>query len=362
MKKEITVVGAGIAGLTAAINLARKDYKVRVLERRDGIGGPARDMETGEMTYVMADGTPMDIKGVERYTGIDISPIAEPLPHAHVYAFGKKHVIEFPASAPAFLFERGSRENSVDMYLYRIAVKEGVDFEFNHPIKTADDFMKLPRGSIIATGLFKEAYIALDVPFVQVYGHIAFRGFESYGGAPVVLYNSKHTWDYAFFSAINNFGGALLFQRGRKLTREGKLWFENRLSADEGIEFYEWSDLEVGVLPTASMRNPRLFQKDYILTGTLAGFQDPVLLFGVHGALISGAISARAVDDPDWAIAEFKKMNILWRLSWLNRKFIEKTYPYGMKSLLRVALPVYPVISEFVVPYGMWLVPGYGRV
>ncbi len=47
---ERIVVGAGLAGLCAAINLRREGHEVRVLERRDGIGGPARDMSTGELT------------------------------------------------------------------------------------------------------------------------------------------------------------------------------------------------------------------------------------------------------------------------------------------------------------------------
>ena len=66
--------------------------------------------------------------------------------------------------------------------------------------------------------------------------------------------------------------------------------------------------------PTGSFSNPRLFSGDLILTGTLSGMQDPSMVLGVHGALVSGRIAAMAVNDRERATAEFRRMNRWWRL------------------------------------------------
>ena len=36
---DITIIGAGISGLTAAVYLHRKNYKVQILEATDRVGG-----------------------------------------------------------------------------------------------------------------------------------------------------------------------------------------------------------------------------------------------------------------------------------------------------------------------------------
>jgi len=51
---------------------------------------------------------------------------------------------------------------------------------------------------------------------------------------------------------------------------------------------------------------PQLIRDDkFILAGTLAGFIETNLGFGITGALISGKIAAMAVTDPEKARAEF---------------------------------------------------------
>ncbi|MFW6113520.1 MAG: NAD(P)/FAD-dependent oxidoreductase [Actinomycetota bacterium] len=360
--REKVVVGAGLAGLSAAINLRRQGHEVRVLERRDGVGGPARDMVTGELTYVMADGTPMDTGKVASYTGINISPACEPLDRFRIYSFGRRYDTVFPENVPAVLVERGSRETSLDIFMYDLALKEGVEFEFNYPVKTRRDFDDLPPGTILATGLFRDTFEALGIPFVPVYGLFGQGILDDYGGPKVIVYMDRYTWDYAFFSTINGPGGALLFQRKRPLSADAKAWLPEQLARDEGIEFPEWHELDVGVLPMGSLDNPRLFHDRFILAGTLAGMQDPVMLFGVHGALVGGKIAAMALSQPELARREFRKMNLFWKISYLNRLFVELTYPHGLRIASRVGLGLYPYYADYLLKYAFLFVPGWMRV
>lgn len=364
---EKIVVGAGLAGLTAAINLRRRGHEVRVLERRDGVGGPARDMGTGELTYVMADGSPMELEELRRYTGIDIAPACEPLPSIRVHSYGKRYDVTFPANVPAFLVERGPRDTSLDRALYRIAVEEGVSFEFNHPLKTRGDFADLPPGTILATGFFPDTYRILDIPYLPAYA-LAGQGPSAecmqvdYKGPQVIIFMDSHTWDYAFFSTINGWAGALLFQRKRPLSGEAKRWFPQKLAEVEGITFPAWYEVDLAVLPMASFSNPRLFHGKFILAGTLAGVQDPFFLFGVHGALASGAVAALAVEKPDEARREFSRINRFWKANYLFRRLMEVTHPWGMFAVSRLSLELYPYYSPLLLRYAFLIVPGWLRL
>lgn len=362
--EKVTVVGAGLAGMTAAIWLARHGHTVEVLERRDGIGGPARGTEMGEKTYIMGDGTPMDLDGLARYTGIDISPACVPFKGFRAYVFGKRydHDRIFPGDVPMYLVERGSRKDSLDMFLYRLALEEGVSFTFNAPVTTPEDFHHLPPGTILATGLFADTYKALGIPHVPAYGWIANRVVEEGTVTPANIYIDKHTWDYGFLTSVHGIAGALLFQRGKPLTPASLEWFSRRLAEDEGIEFDEWFPMDFGALPTASPRNPRLFHDRFVLAGTLAGMQDPVLLFGVHGALVSGLIAARALHERQWALREFRRMNLLWSLSWFNRRLLELSFPWGVRAVTYLNFEVFPCFSPFMTRGLLNFIPGWRRI
>ena len=115
--------------------------------------------------------------------------------------------------------------------------------------------------------------------------------------AKVVIYFDEYTRDYAFYSQVNGARGAVLFSRGKPLDTAVQDRFRTQLAENDEIIFDEWYAVNVGALPVATWRNPRLFAKNYNLTGTLSGSIDPFLLFGVHGALVSGKIAALAVTD-----------------------------------------------------------------
>lgn len=356
--REQVVVGAGLSGLVAAINLAREGYGVTVRERRGSVGS-VTDIKGLEGKVInIGDGTPINLERLKAYTGIDISSAAVPLKKCRNHAYGRTVDLEFVESVPAYLVERGPRPTSLDVFLYDLAVAEGVEFSFND---TVLDFGELPPDSIIATGLFGESFRNLDVPHLPVYGYIAMAEIDD-PDPRVIIYFDAYTRDYAFYSQVNSACGAILFSRGKPLDVSVKERFERQLAENDGVEFEQWDAVNIGALPVRGSDNPRLFTRNFILAGTLSGSIDPLLLFGVHGALVSGKVAATAVSDHYGALAEFNRINKSFRSGFLLSYMYRHSPMPALKLATWTGLYLYPYLAPLLGERMFQLLPGYGQI
>ena len=78
MGKRITILGAGLAGLIAAIDLKRHGYEVIVLEKAKEIGGIGAFHPSIHVT-------PVHLGKASKYIGIDIRPCFYPVGHFRAY-------------------------------------------------------------------------------------------------------------------------------------------------------------------------------------------------------------------------------------------------------------------------------------
>ncbi len=293
-KKDITVVGAGPAGLVAAINLNREGFNVIVREKQERVGG-----EPGWHPSVHY--TPVAMPGLWDYIGIDCSDaFVDSADKFKMYVAGNEMSgVPIDKKGGFYNVERGARESSLDSLLFRIAEKEGVNFEFKNPF-LEDDFNNAPKGTIIATGLTPGMYSLLGIDHSVFAGYWSFSEIER-DHVSAGLYMGTYANEYGYAAAMNGVWYVLLFSR-KKVSEENLENFKNELETIEGRTFDKWRRFK-GNTP----KGPRLFHKDFILTGTAAGVVEPAFGGGISGALLSGKISAMAVLDPQKAESEFKR-------------------------------------------------------
>ena len=353
--REQVIVGAGLSGLVAAINLVRDGYNVLVRERRDSVGGPT---ELEGTVINIGDGTPINLERLQAYTGIDISAAAVRLKEVEIHAYGRTFAHRFREDHETYLVERGQRPTSLDVHLFKLAEAEGVRFQFDDPV---EDFDGLPPDTIICTGFFAEAFKALDVPHLPVFGYLSMAEIED-KSARVIIYFDEYTRDYAFYSQVNGACGAVLFSRGKPLDAAVQERFGKQLAENDGILLDDWASVKLGALPVKEPTNPRLFARNYILAGALSGTIDPLLLFGVHGALVTGKVAAIAVRDHQKGLEEFTRINEHYRQGFLISRVYRSAPLWFLRRFTWTGLELQAALGGIARGKMFRLIPGYGRL
>jgi flavin-dependent dehydrogenase len=350
---EVTIVGAGLAGLVAAVNCATAGHSVRVLERFEHIGGDPHIRPA-------VDVTPMEPEKLGRFIGVDLKPPQViPTEEFTVYVYGKPHLIQ---GWQLYLHsvERGSRSTSLDRYLYDMATGMGVEFEFGVSCDSQEDFAQLPPDSIIATGLHVEPFLALKRPYLDVFGYI---GKTRYEGPPRISGFFDHYTNYYNYCAnMNGIAFALAFNRGPVPPSLADDW-DRQLREWEGVEFEEWLPHE-GVVATRKINAPCLLAGNKILAGTLAGMQDPFFLFGVQSSLVSGKIAAMAIDDKERAWRIFHRFTSAYKYSWLYKQLFNIQPHFARNVGLRLGFGLYlkrRTLIQPVIDVALKSLPGFGR-
>ena len=289
---DVTIYGAGQAGMIAAINLAREGCAVVVHDREDGYGGSS-------IYNPSAHTTPIDVQRTSEYVGVDLSPVFHSC-KARLYL----HDTGLMWPGDLYTVERGNRDGSLDTLLFAECEKLGVRFEFGSTLK-GGDIPGLPKNSMVACGLTPSVYEMLGIPYLRWHAYLS-RGEIGFSDYSFVWFDECIT-EYGYLSSVNNYYFNLLFST-EPVGRDALDKYRDFMRRNEGLEQVEWEKVS-GAVPVARPDNPRLYAGDLILAGTIAGAMDPFGWFGILGALISGKVAALAVTDPRRAGEEFKRFN-----------------------------------------------------
>lgn len=297
--KKVTIVGAGPAGLTAAVILKREGYEPIVYEAEKTYGGDPS-------WHPSVHGTPVNLDLLEDYTGIDFSPVFHEVDVKKNY---KYYYNLDEVQRPGFDFdkdfifnvERGPRECSLDGFLYKMACDMGIPVVFDSRW-TKEDFENAGPNTIIATGLDGRSYQERDVKSTPFFGYWTSQECDP-DLVSAATYEGDFTNEYAYACTANGLWYCLLFAKG-DVSRENLEKFGELMYKIDGRKVLpeDWARFT-----GSTVRNPMFRNGNLTFTGTAAGMIEPARGYGIVGALLSGRIAAWSITDPEKAQREYDR-------------------------------------------------------
>jgi flavin-dependent dehydrogenase len=289
MVGEIKILGAGISGLTAAINLAKGGFEVTVFERASSVGSRFHNDFQGLENW----SDDMDALEILKELSIQTSFWNKGFNEVSIYTDLKKEFIAKNANNLFYLVERGP-QNSLDEDLKNQAFDAGVKIKFNSKKEEECD--------IIATGVSgkKPAGIVRGIVFDT----------DSEDSIVLILNDKIAFKGYAYLLIAD--GRATMACVVLKDLSRANLYFENSLKSFTKLKRMTIkNEKSFGGYGTFSLNKSNI-QNQKLFVGEAAGFQDLFLGFGMKYAFLSGYIAAKS-------IIEEKSYDRLWKELFLNK-------------------------------------------
>jgi len=270
--KRITILGAGLSGLTAGINLARKGYEVDVYERNEDVGMRFN----GDIQGLENWSEKKDILEELREMNIEISFDCDPFSKVTLTNCSKTK--EINSERPLFyLVKRGSFCGTIDYGLKAQALKLGINLHFHrtlsqnaaHIVATGPTFKEVQG---IVKGIVFNTDVA-DAAIAVFNNNLAFKGYsyllvtKKYGCMCTVVLDE--VW------------------RVNECFEKTKEFFVKKLNLNIGL-FKEVAGCGNFSLKSAKKRTS-------LYVGEAAGLQDFLGGFGMRFAITSGYLAAQSV-------------------------------------------------------------------
>jgi flavin-dependent dehydrogenase len=277
--KKISIVGAGISGLSAAIKLAEADFDVTVYEKQELNSAPTH-------TSVIRNYAIPSIDALEeiRNFGIVICPnhsiskVIKVSPNFYATVKGEKTY---------YSFQRGNHPNSLEKQLFDIATKKGVTFEYgNSNVKNYDIVAKGHKqiANIIGYGKeYRDVTIEKDTVYLFYDNEISPQGY-------LCVIPSK---DLITTVLSVSFGSKINFNdlktKFDNAVQNNKILKDLLKDASQKIEpIYGYSFYKHNPILTCNKNGVK-----YI--GDAGGFQDASRGFGIRYAILTGIFAAQSI-------------------------------------------------------------------
>ena len=271
--KKIKILGSGLSGLTAAINLTKQGYKVDIYEKNKDVGIRFH----GDLQGLENWSEKRDILEELKEMNIEINFDCDPFSHITLTNCTKTKDV-FTERPLFYLVKKGSFSGTIDYGLKEQALELGVKIHFENALSPNEV-------DIVATGPIFEEVLGVvkgiifktnvkDTAMLVFNDELAFKGYsyifitKGYGCMGTVVLNE--------LSRVNN-----CFER----TKE---FFVKKLNIDMQ------SPKDVGGVGSFSLRN--VFKKGNTLyVGESAGLQDFLWGFGMRFAITLGYLAAQSI-------------------------------------------------------------------
>ena len=312
--KRIKILGGGIAGLTAAINLKKAGVDAEIHERKDFCGKRTNDFQFLE-NWTFDD----DALDILRSMHIQADDYIKPWYTQEIISpFGKKYV--GTSKEPLmYLIKRGNQQGSLDRSLTKQAVRRQIPIKYNSKLNFKD-------ADIIATGINKPNFIATGIKFP----------FEHPDRSIVILDDNLSFKMYSYFIVNDSLGeivSANPTERKDHVVRLNQT--VKRFEQILGIKIQSISE-RFSAPVSFHYLNQATINRQYI-AGEAAGFQDCLACFGMMYAFKSGYFAAKSISegcdyDRLWQDDFLKPMEISVR----NRQIFEKLTNRGYEMFIDV--------------------------
>ncbi len=271
--RPIRIVGAGPAGLTAAIQLARAGREVHVHEHKSGCGMRF----SGDLQGVENWSTAHDALDELRACGIETDFFCKPAKNLDMVGGREVTRLALP-TAGWYLVERGAAATSLDQRLYAQALAAGVTVHFGSTL--ADD-----EADILATGPRKRDVVAVGKGIV----------FET--SAPdmsvMLLGHALARTGYSYL-LIADGRGVMCCGIFDKFETIHACYDESARLIQSRYQFDIRSPKSFGGVEGFSLR-PTFRRGRALVVGEAAGVQDLLWGFGIRTAVRSGWLAARSL-------------------------------------------------------------------
>ena len=321
--KQIKILGAGLSGLTAAINLALDGYKVKIFEKNNDCGKRFNNDLQGLENWASQADVLDDLKSMN----IETNFYCKPFHTVQVYDF-KLSKTNITSKTPIFyLVMRGNKKECLDIALKKQAIKLGVEINFNKILAEKD-------ANIIATGPKRVDAMAKGITFST----------KTSDTAIAVLNDSIAPKGYAYLLVSEGKGtlATVLFKDFENINH----YFEKTLNTFNKIIDLKLKDIQEFGGHGNFFLSKRYGKNGKLFTGETIGLQDFFLMFGMKHAITSGYLAAKSIienknyDD----LIKYKFRNQL-KTSIVNRFLFERLGNKGYQLLINKTKNVNEPIS-----------------
>lgn len=324
--KPIRIIGGGIAGLTAAINLSKAGIEVEVHERKTFCGKHTNDFQFVE-NWIFDKDALNDLEAMD----ILVDFYYKPLFSHEFLSPSLKKFIGISSKPLMYLVKRGHSKDSIDQTLTRQASANGVKiiYESNLSISQAD---------IVACGIKNPSFIAMGLKFPC-----------NYPEKSIVLLDDTLSYKFYSYFIVNDQVGEIVCLNPIEM-KDHKRRLDDTVDRFEKIlkaDIHSRTEIFSAPVNFYFLKKANINKQYYI--GEAAGFQDCLAGFGMLYAIKSGYLAAKSIIedcdyDPLWREVMLKPMQI----SAVNRKLYEKLSNAGYEKLIDLLNSTNPVIRKLI--------------